>query len=171
MPNNGYFDIKRDIEVIKAGGFFCEACLVGKTVPEASPDPRYCQGCYEFLLKEAELLPNNKRPKWIPKTQPQNTTIQATKAKITGKEQYHVSEDVVLNMSTSKGKKSTVDIIRPRVGKRGPKKIELPEGRIKEMSKAGMGSKAITGRLKSEFNIHVSYKTIQRLLSGERVTA
>jgi hypothetical protein len=153
---------------LSADGFFCHACLEDKTASEQSLDPRYCQGCYEFLLKEAELLSNNKRPKWIPKTQPQNATIQATKAKITGKEQYHVSEDVVLNMSTLESTKSTVDIIRPRVGKRGPKKIELPEGRIKEMSRAGMGSKAIAGRLKAEFGIHISYKTIQRLLGGQR---
>lgn len=67
MLNKGYFDIKRDIEVTNAGGFFCEACLVGKPVGEHSPDPRYCQGCYAFLLNEVEILPATKRPAWIPK--------------------------------------------------------------------------------------------------------
>ncbi len=67
MPNNGYFDSERDKDIIEAGGFFCLACAVGKPADDQSPDPRYCQGCYDFLLKEAEMLPSNKRPKWIPK--------------------------------------------------------------------------------------------------------
>ena len=50
------------------GAFFCHACLVDKPEAEASPDNRYCHGCYEFLVKEAELLPPGKRPAWIPKS-------------------------------------------------------------------------------------------------------
>jgi len=41
-----------------------------------SPNPRYCQGCYEFLLKEAEMLTERRitrRPDWIP-SQPKQTT-------------------------------------------------------------------------------------------------
>ena len=69
MPaNEGYFDTKRDIEIINVGGFFCEACVVGKPVVEQSPDPRYCQGCYDFLKAEAEMLPATKRPAWRPKS-------------------------------------------------------------------------------------------------------
>ncbi len=49
-----YFDAKRDSSIINASGFFCSACLVGKPQSEASPDPRYCQVCYQFLLKKAE---------------------------------------------------------------------------------------------------------------------
>jgi len=45
----GYFDIKRDTATVKAGGFFCQACLVGRSAGEQSPDKRYCQGCYDFL--------------------------------------------------------------------------------------------------------------------------
>jgi len=67
--NRNYFDIKGDLEIINAAGFFCHACVVGKPASEQSPDPRYCQNCYEFLLKEVELLPASKRPKWIPKAQ------------------------------------------------------------------------------------------------------
>lgn len=48
-----YFDAKRDSSIINAGGFFCSGCLVGKPQSEASPDPRYCQVCYQFLLKDA----------------------------------------------------------------------------------------------------------------------
>jgi transposase len=71
-------------------------------------------------------------------------------------------------MSTLKDEKSTVDIIRPSIGKRGPKKIELPEDEIKQLHKGGMGAKAIASWLKIAYSIKVSYKTIQRLLSDER---
>lgn len=67
MPNDGYFSIKRDNEIIAAGDFFCQACVVGKPLDDQSPDPRYCISCYEVLLKEAELLDPHHRPKWIPK--------------------------------------------------------------------------------------------------------
>lgn len=40
MPQKGYFDIKGDIAIVEAGGFFCRACLVGKPPIEASPDRR-----------------------------------------------------------------------------------------------------------------------------------
>ena len=49
------------------GEFYCKACLMDKTEAEMSPDDRYCQGCYEFLLKEAEILSQGKRTAWIPK--------------------------------------------------------------------------------------------------------
>jgi hypothetical protein len=40
------------------------ACLVGRTADEQSPDPRYCQGCYDFLLQEIEINPKGS---WKPK--------------------------------------------------------------------------------------------------------
>ena len=164
MLNNEYFDVKRDNEMISAGGFFCKACLEDKPAIEQSPDPRYCQGCYEFLLKEAEMLLASKRPAWIPKPQ------QPEKA---DKSQYQVSQHGAGIMSTLAGEKSGVDTITPLVstkmfGKRGPKHRELPEDLIIQFACEGMGSKAIAARLRSEMGIKVSYKTIQRVLSGER---
>jgi len=158
MPNSGYFDVKRDIAIEKAGGFWCHACLVSHPAAEQSADPRYCQGCYDFLLKEAEILPKTKRPAWIPKPE---------KA---GEKQYPVPGIGDRIMSTVKSKNFEVDIIQPRVskvtrGKRGPKFSELPEGLIKELASQGQGSKAIGTMLKREFGIEVSYKTIQRRLS------
>lgn len=161
MLSKGYFDIKRDIEIEKAGGFWCHACLISHSATEQSPDPRYCQGCYDFLLKEAETLPKNKRPKWIPKPEK------------THEKQYHVSsvEDGI--MSTLEGKKIEVDIIQPPAAtrtlpKRGPKHKALPVELIMQWAGEGMGSKAIATRLKAEHAISVSYKTIQRIVSGER---
>jgi len=46
------FDIVRDIKTTEDGGFFCEGCLVGKDRAVVSPDPRYCQDCYD-VLREA----------------------------------------------------------------------------------------------------------------------
>ena len=48
------FDIARDIKVIKGGGFFCQACLIGKDETVISPDQRYCQDCYDFLREAME---------------------------------------------------------------------------------------------------------------------
>ncbi len=142
--------------------FFCYTCLEDKDRKELSPDPRYCQGCYDFLLKEAEMLPGGKRPAWIPK-----------EGKIGHQKSIQVSGDVVLNMSTLGDEKSTVDIIHPSVAKvtrekRGPKQKALPQELIKQLHRDGIGSKAIATHLKKEMGIGVSYKTIQRVLSGER---
>ena len=159
---SGYFDIHEDIEIERADGFFCEACLVGEPRDDMSPDPRYCQSCYEFLLKEAEMLRGTtKRPMWIPKPQKGR------------KRQYQVSSVGDRIMSTLENPKNEVDIIRRSVatrtlGKRGPKHKPLPEDVIRRLSAESMGSKAIVAKLKTELGIDISYKTIQRLLSGER---
>lgn len=153
-----YFDIKRDIEIEKAGGFFCHACVVGKPASGQSPDPRYCQSCYDLLMGEASLLPSNKRPKWIPKAEKEQ------------EKPIQVVDDVVLNMSPINSEKNKVDIINPVTpkvtrSKRGPKFTELPDDLIRQWASEGMGSKAISTRLKAE-GYDVSYKTIQRRLQG-----
>lgn len=76
-------------------------------------------------------------------------------------------------MSTLGSKKFKEDIINPPAmsrarGKRGPKHRRLPEDLIRQLADQGMGSKAIAGWLKAERGVTVSYKTIQRILSGER---
>lgn len=50
----GCFNIKRDMVIAKAGGFFCQACLVGKPGSEQSPDGRYCRSCYNFLQQDGK---------------------------------------------------------------------------------------------------------------------
>jgi hypothetical protein len=76
-------------------------------------------------------------------------------------------------MSTVNGKKSEADIIQPSVAKvtrekRGPKQKALPQELITQWAGQGMGSRVIALKLNNELGIKVSYKTIQRLLSGER---
>jgi len=162
VSNKGYFSTERDREIEKAGGFWCHACLVSHSATEQSPDPRYCQSCYDFLLKEAELLAGTKRPKWIPKPQ---------KA---GGKQYPVPGVGDGIMSTVERGKIQVDMIHPpdttrTPPKRGPKFRDLPEDLIRELASQDQGSKAIATRLNVEHGIKVSYKTIQRVLSGERM--
>jgi len=157
----GIFDITRDIEVEKAGGFWCLACLISHPASEQSPDHRYCQRCYEFLLDEVEILRESgrwKRPGWIP-SKPQRGQ---------GK-QRNVPQTMPLIMSTVERAKIIGDIIQPSVAtkpiiKRGRKPIELPRELIAELANKGMGSKAIAGQLKADLGIKVSYKTIQRIL-------
>jgi len=57
-------EVKKDIIKNGAYHFFCHACIVDKPASEQSPDPRYCQGCYEFLCHEA--FKTSERPKWVP---------------------------------------------------------------------------------------------------------
>ena len=146
------------------GSFFCHACLEDKSAAEQSPDPRYCQPCYDILFKEAGMLSGSKRPAWIPKPQ---------KPKKAGKKQYRIPQHGDGIMSTLESKKFEVDIIHPPDAtrtsvKRGPKHRPLPQELIMQLAGEGMGSKAIAARLKVEFGITVSYKTIQRVVSGER---
>lgn len=155
----GYFDIKRDSEIINAGGFFCYACVIGKPANDISPDPRYCQECYDFLIKEAELDTRRRGDDWKP--------IIATKkvAQVVG--------GMRTIMSPINNKKSKGDIIQPSVtpratNKRGPKFRLLPEDKIKQLNENGMESKAISAWLKRDKGVIVSYKTIQRILSGQR---
>ncbi len=155
------FSAIRDRQIIEVGGFWCSACCEGKPASEQSPDPRYCRGCFEFLKNEAELLPPTKRPGWIPKAEKAHEKA------------IPVPQDMVSNMSTLDSEKSEVDIINPPTllrpqAKRGPKHRVLPEDLIRSLAADGMGSKAIVSKLKAEQGIVVSYKTIQRVLSGER---
>ena len=146
----------------KAGThFFCESCLGHKPLDDRSPDGRYCQWCYDFLIDEAEQLPPKKRPAWIPK--------------IEGRKTIPVPHDVVLIMSTTNDQNiysghnsPAAPPIKP-CGKRGPKHRDLPEDLIKELAAQGKGAKAIAGELKKENDITVSYKTVERILKGQRV--
>ena len=70
-------------------------------------------------------------------------------------------------MSISNEPSVTMDNFRPRGRPKAYEKRELPEELIRQLSSEGMGSRAIASTLKKRAII-VSYKTIQRILAGER---
>lgn len=161
------FSIERGNEITNAGGFWCEACLTGKPLDDVSPDPRYCIGCYEFLRKEAEMLPDTRRPGWIPK-------VPKASNQILGQGKVMIVPQVVSTiMATVNDQKSTVAIIPPvppkvtRQKKRGPKPRKLPEWVIAKLARRGLGAKAIAAELKKR-GVSIGWRTISRILSGER---
>jgi len=151
----GYFDIERDNQY----PCFCQACGVGKTEAEMSEkDIRYCIECQQVIEREYLMSGN----KYIPvKLSNQNPAPLALKDK------EIPTEKLETKMSTLNQESLEVDKFRPRTRKSTYKKRELPIAQIEEYNKQGMGAKAIATRLKGQ-GIQVSYKTIQRVLSGER---
>jgi len=151
-------NIKRDTALENAGGFFCEACLGVKTVDERSQDPRYCQGCYDYLIEEAKLLSGPGRPKWIPKPENPDKALE---------KQCHVARGGAGISSTLESPKIEVDKIQPPVepepvSQKGRKKPVLPVGDIVQLSFEGMGAKAIAPQLRKR-NAKMSHKTAQRV--------
>jgi hypothetical protein len=170
----GYFNSARDRVTIDAGGFFCQGCLVGKPASEQSPDPRYCQDCYDFLLEEAALLfasGDKHHPRWIP-IKPSLRAFDGGKQ--SNKDSGEVHYVGSTNLSTLTDKKIEVDKLKvsvPKVTrekKPGPKPKFLPVKKIRQLAGQGLGSKAIATRLKAE-GVKISFKTIQRVLKGQRL--
>lgn len=185
--NKNYFDIKRDNELIAAGThFWCEGCLMARPLDEQSSDPRYCRGCCDFLIQEANLT--SSRADWVPKVKRERGSKKSTIGKVQDAPQVDrtppVKGDIIPNhtstppakrqriMSTLETPKGEVDVIAPRgraLKKRGPKHKVLPVRVIMRWAeKEEMGSKAIATRLGKERGIKVSYKTVQRILLGQR---
>lgn len=150
-------DIKRDLAIVASGGFFCRACLSGRSAAEASLDPRYCQGCYDFLVNEAALLTGTTRPKWIPRQQNG------------GGNSIPGAGDGYAIMAHSKAAENQVRHNYIGGQRRGPKPMALPEQRINELHQQGegLGAEGISKALKSE-GIDVSPRTVLRVIRGER---
>lgn len=147
--DKGYFSSARDAAIIARNGFFCQACLMGKPAREQSPDPRYCKGCCDFLLKEAEQDSSRGVSSWKP-ILPQIA------------ESFPVNGCRIDVGQVPKGggvADDTRELCPP--AKRGRKVKVLPDDRIKELEGQGMGSKAIARQLGSE-GIEVSYRTVLR---------
>ncbi len=144
------FDIKKDLLYPR----FCQACLTGKTEQEMSEkDARCCIGCQQVVEAEYALSADNsgRKSRYVP---------------VAHRENY---------VESPKTKKSTLNSTNAKVdnfGSRGRPKVykkrPLPDEEIKQLHQQGMGAKAIASQLKRELGIIVSYKTIQRVLSGER---
>jgi hypothetical protein len=152
MPNNGYFDCKQDNELIATGThFWCQTCLIARPIDDQSPDSRYCQSCYEFLLKEAEMLPGNKRPAWIPK-----------KPEKAGKKQYPILGYPTLIMAGINNKENHTCQKHTEDG-RGRPSLDLPIDLIKKLQDAGCGVTEIRRQLKDK-GIKVKERTLYRIL-------
>ena len=157
----GYFDIKRDMGF----PYFCEGCLIGKTEEEMSKrDIRYCVECQPFIEAEYKIR-GEKHGRYIPipAEMPQDISTPQNDAPM-----RKVAEKEKEKMSTLNPPSLTVDKFRPRGRPKAYNKRLLPDEKIKQLHKGGMGPKAIATLLKREQGIDVSYKTIQRVLSGER---
>lgn len=59
-----YFDIKRDIEVVEDGGFFCSFCFTAKPTGELSADTKCCRECFEVKHGERESITALHKDSW-----------------------------------------------------------------------------------------------------------
>lgn len=147
-----YFDIKRDIAMERTGGVFCHACLTGRT--DHSPDPRYCQRCYDFLAVEAQLLQVTRpgaNPGWLPQG-----SRTAEKGHTQAVARGHNSAPTV---SMAPGKPLIMS-----TSKRGPKNRVFPWELITKLAGEGLAPKTIAARLYAQQGVKISYKTIERKL-------
>lgn len=78
-----------------------------------------------------------------------------------------LTEKRKMKMSTLNSPSLTVANFRLRGRPTTYKKQKLPEELIKQLGREGMGSKVIASKLKKQ-GIDVSYRTVHRVLSGER---
>ncbi len=67
MEKAPQFGIVRDIKIIEDGGFFCQACVVGKQKAAISSDPRYCQDCFDVLRELMKTDTRWSHSAWMPK--------------------------------------------------------------------------------------------------------
>jgi hypothetical protein len=170
-----YFDIKRDLRIIKNGGFMCNGCLVGKPLSQQSPrDARYCIDCQPIIEYEYALAAEHRGYKSGYKPVAPDANLEAIEPPLrelgAGEEKTKMS---TLNENPVTVDKFKVSPPKSRFWKGRPetyKKRELPDELIRQLSFDDMGSKAIATKLKADMGIGVSYKTIQRILSGKRVS-
>jgi hypothetical protein len=188
MVEEKVFDDTRDKALIKAGThFYCQGHLVARPKEEQSDDPRYCWSCCEFLSQEAES--QNIRAAWVPKLTGgkgnEKPTPDRSQLAHPTAHTPSVKGDIIPDhistpptgqrpiMSTPKTPKTKGDKTTPLAmvkRRRGPKYKVLPVEKIKRLAKEeGMGSKRIAAQLEKEHGITISYKTIQRILNGQRM--
>jgi len=151
----------------KPGMFWCYTCLADRPLSEQSFDDRYCKKCHQVWADEmADLNAMGNRHKhwWTLHDKRRNN-----------KGIVPVQGHPTHNLSTSYSKNIIADKLNPPVPVRpivhpGPKNMALPLDRITKLAAKGMGSKLIARQLNAD-GIEVSYKTIQRLLHKEAMTA
>lgn len=153
------FKSSQDREIIAAAGFFCNGCLVGRPSSESSPDARYCRQCYDFLGKEAELLPPCKGPAWVPKEGGKPRRQKHDKGNTTQYSRCEVFAHAAITADNDFGKKLP--------NKNGRPLLNLPVDKILRLAGGGTGVPEILKVLDSD-GVRVSRRTIYSILSGQR---
>jgi hypothetical protein len=102
------------------------------------------------------------------------TTATSIKAISRGQTVQEVSGVGRANMSTLDDKRTRVDKLEPVTPKRpigrkpGPRPMFLPTDRVRHLAGQGLGAKAIATLLRRDDQLDVSYKTVERLLRGQK---
>jgi hypothetical protein len=168
------FSAARDRALIEAGThFYCQGHLGARPIEEQSEDPRYCRSCCVFLSQEAEQ--SHSRAAWVPRVKGKrvraaNAVHDTPPAAPQPDRTPLVKGDTIPAQCPVPSPESQPIMSTPKpslVRRRGPKQKNLPVGEIKRWEKEGLGSKRIAARLKGQ-GVEVSYKTIQRILNGQR---
>jgi len=168
-----YFDSKRDLEVVNAGGFFCCICLQGKSIEDQSEDPRYCLGCQDILMTD-KATAASPADIWIKDNMilvhygkqyvltPGLSTIVIDEVSeiATDGGQTTQGKDSVrhkISCDTSQGQEQTQKAIK------GRKPLDLPVETVLELSGSGMSIRAIADKTL------ISRETVRRIINGQRV--
>jgi hypothetical protein len=152
--------IKNEYQSIQVGShFWCQTHLSAIPVSDRSLDPRYCKECFEFLMREASLLPTSKRPAWRPK----NNALFSVGLKDGKNSNNNGGQNSSEHLDIEYQKQP--EILSTEVkAKRGRKPKILPKNLIQDLKKQGLGSKRIAGELARK-GIFVNYRTIARMTS------
>jgi hypothetical protein len=132
------------------GAFYCHACLTDKALVERSFDDRYCRSCYDFLLKEAEILAERgitRRGSWMP----------ATPETLPG----HTSEE---RFDEAVARQNSCNKIQTGGNHHaGRPHADIPLEKVMAMVAEGLSLRAIAHRLGT------SHMTIKRALAKEKI--
>lgn len=132
------------------GGFFCQACLVGKPVGEQSQNKRFCINCYDFMQVDtiaAGVIDSDVRD---------SIGVGEGVPKIIGGEST-IGRD-------SGSKRKDYGTTRGRDKKQGPGRpiIVTPDAKIHQLAAQGYSIRQISTETLA------SRSTVQRVLSGQR---
>lgn len=149
--------IRPELDAIAAGThFWCETHLCALPVANKSPDPRYCQDCFDVLTEEAKMLENRhtkRLPTWVPVSWPVSPVQQ-------GREPVTDSTDAASDVGE--------DVTAPSTPEPARDNGKTPlDAAISDMAAAGLSTRAISEQL-AMHGIAVSHMTIARHLRAGR---
>ena len=139
---------------IQIATFFCLGCLEDKPVSQQSPDPRYCQGCCDFLVKEAEMNPGQSGD-WKPKLGKEDKSEDSRQEILSPTNAF--VEPMPACPKSQEG--TSLPIGRPRA--------EIPIDQALKLHAEGESIRTIVENLKAG-GLKASRMTVQRILAGKR---